>query len=246
MTSHVQQQKYLNFIFLSLTLFWEPQRQLILRSGVQLDPASVPALILAHQPLVRTQSSPASTSVPPSSHPPAALPSLSLSSPLADSQLRFTTGRKHSYVSIRADDCQPLTSLSSIHKKLHFIVCVCPLGLAYDAQMQKHQCTCGDNSRHPEHAGRVQSIWSRLQERGLRAQCEVRKRTSNRANARQSSFHNFTRDTFFPPVCSQRIRGRKATLEELQSVHSEEHVLLFGTSPFNRLKLDSRKLAGNH
>lgn len=47
------------------------------------------------------------------------------------------------------------------------------LGLVYDAQMQKHQCTCGDNSRHPEHAGRVQSIWSRLHERGLRSQCEV-------------------------------------------------------------------------
>lgn len=49
-------------------------------------------------------------------------------------------------------------------------VCV---GLVYDSQMQKHQCTCGDNSRHPEHAGRVQSIWSRLHERGLRGQCEV-------------------------------------------------------------------------
>lgn len=46
-------------------------------------------------------------------------------------------------------------------------------GLVYDSQMQKHQCTCGDNSRHPEHAGRVQSIWSRLHERGLRGQCEV-------------------------------------------------------------------------
>nr|CBN80913.1 Histone deacetylase 4 [Dicentrarchus labrax] len=43
---------------------------------------------------------------------------------------------------------------------------------------------------------------------------------------------------------SQRIRSRKATLEELQSVHSEKHVLLFGTNPLNRLKLDNRKLAG--
>uniref|UniRef100_A0A3P8YPE7 histone deacetylase n=1 Tax=Esox lucius TaxID=8010 RepID=A0A3P8YPE7_ESOLU len=86
-------------------------------------------------------------------------------------------------------------------------------GLVYDSQMLKHQCTCGDNSSHPEHAGRIQSIWSRLQERGLRAQCEV-------------------------------IRGRKATLEELQSVHSERHVLLYGTNPLNRLKLDNRKLAG--
>uniref|UniRef100_UPI003AB09223 histone deacetylase 7-like n=1 Tax=Centroberyx gerrardi TaxID=166262 RepID=UPI003AB09223 len=86
-------------------------------------------------------------------------------------------------------------------------------GLVYDTQMQKHQCTCGDNSRHPEHAGRIQSIWSRLHERGLRTQCE-------------------------------RIRSRKATLEELQSVHSEKHVLLYGTNPLNRLKLDNRKLAG--
>lgn len=52
------------------------------------------------------------------------------------------------------------------------LVC-CVVGLVYDSQMQKHQCTCGDNSRHPEHAGRTQSIWSRLHERGLRNQCEV-------------------------------------------------------------------------
>ncbi|XP_038551857.1 histone deacetylase 7-like isoform X2 [Micropterus salmoides] len=153
------------------------QRQVILRTGLQLDPLGVPALIWPHQPLVRTQSSPASTSLPPPQHPPTTIPSLSLTSPAADIQLRFTTG------------------------------------LVYDAQMQKHQCTCGDNSRHPEHAGRVQSIWSRLHERGLRSQCE-------------------------------RIRSRKATLEELQSVHSEKHVLLFGTNPLNRLKLDNRKLAG--
>lgn len=42
----------------------------------------------------------------------------------------------------------------------------------------------------------------------------------------------------------QSIRGRKATLEELQSVHKERHVLLYGTNPLNRLKLDNRKLAG--
>ncbi|XP_018103011.1 histone deacetylase 7 isoform X2 [Xenopus laevis] len=86
-------------------------------------------------------------------------------------------------------------------------------GIVYDSVMLKHQCTCGDNSNHPEHAGRIQSIWSRLQERGLRNHCEC-------------------------------IRGRKATLEELQSVHTETHVLVFGTNPLNRLKLDNRKLAG--
>ncbi|NXC62555.1 HDAC4 deacetylase, partial [Aleadryas rufinucha] len=40
--------------------------------------------------------------------------------------------------------------------------------------MLKHQCTCGNTNSHPEHAGRIQSIWSRLQETGLRGKCEVR------------------------------------------------------------------------
>ncbi|XP_058888035.1 histone deacetylase 4-like isoform X3 [Acipenser ruthenus] len=81
-------------------------------------------------------------------------------------------------------------------------------GLVYDTLMLKHQCMCGNTNTHPEHAGRIQSIWSRLQETGLRNQCEC-------------------------------IRGRKATLEELQTVHSEPHVLLYGTNPLNRQKLDS-------
>lgn len=39
--------------------------------------------------------------------------------------------------------------------------------------MLKHQCICGNAHIHPEHAGRVQSIWSRLQETGLLGRCEV-------------------------------------------------------------------------
>ncbi|NXD86002.1 HDAC7 deacetylase, partial [Halcyon senegalensis] len=42
----------------------------------------------------------------------------------------------------------------------------------------------------------------------------------------------------------QCLRGRKATLEELQCVHTERHVFLYGTNPLNRLKLDNGKLAG--
>uniref|UniRef100_A0A3Q2XBE6 Histone deacetylase n=1 Tax=Hippocampus comes TaxID=109280 RepID=A0A3Q2XBE6_HIPCM len=82
-------------------------------------------------------------------------------------------------------------------------------GLVYDSLMQKHQCMCGNTNSHPEHAGRIQSIWSRLQETGLRGHCEC-------------------------------IRGRKATLEELQTVHSEDHVLLYGTNPL-RQKLDCKR-----
>ncbi|XP_037545219.1 histone deacetylase 5 [Nematolebias whitei] len=86
-------------------------------------------------------------------------------------------------------------------------------GLVYDGLMLKHQCLCGNAHIHPEHAGRVQSIWSRLQETGLLSRCE-------------------------------RIRGRKASLDEIQSVHSEFHTLLYGTSPLNRHKLDHKKLLG--
>ncbi|KAM3821425.1 histone deacetylase 5 isoform 3-T4 [Vipera latastei] len=86
-------------------------------------------------------------------------------------------------------------------------------GVVYDTFMLKHQCTCGNTNVHPEHAGRIQSIWSRLQETGLLTKCE-------------------------------RIRGRKATLDEIQAVHSEHHTLLYGTSPLNRQKLDSKKLLG--
>ena len=46
------------------------------------------------------------------------------------------------------------------------------------------------------------------------------------------------------PFSQQRIRGRKATLDEIQTVHSEYHTLLYGTSPLNRQKLDSKKLLG--
>uniref|UniRef100_A0A674P3I1 Histone deacetylase n=1 Tax=Takifugu rubripes TaxID=31033 RepID=A0A674P3I1_TAKRU len=89
-----------------------------------------------------------------------------------------------------------------------------PAGLVYDSLMLKHQCICGNAHIHPEHAGRVQSIWSRLQETGLLGRCE-------------------------------RIRGRKASLDEIQSVHSEFHTLLYGTSPLNRHKLDHKKLLGS-
>lgn len=46
------------------------------------------------------------------------------------------------------------------------------LGLVYDPAMARHQCFCGNNRNHVEHGERVQSIWSRLQERGLVEKCE--------------------------------------------------------------------------
>ncbi|XP_065200082.1 histone deacetylase 4 isoform X3 [Planococcus citri] len=84
--------------------------------------------------------------------------------------------------------------------------------LAFDSLMLKHACICGNNSSHPEHGGRLQSVWARLVETGLVQRCD-------------------------------RVRSRKATLEELQTCHSEAHTLLFGTTPLNRQKLDANKLS---
>ncbi|XP_072270803.1 histone deacetylase 5 isoform X3 [Pyxicephalus adspersus] len=103
----------------------------------------------------------------------------------------------------------PLTSCSSESRRR----VLSTTGLVYDTLMLKHQCTCGDTNNHPEHAGRIQSIWSRLQETGLLGKC-------------------------------QRVRGRKATLDEIQTVHAEHHTLLYGTSPQSRHKLESKNLLG--
>ncbi|KAG5681497.1 hypothetical protein PVAND_010924 [Polypedilum vanderplanki] len=45
-------------------------------------------------------------------------------------------------------------------------------GLAFDSIMLKHACVCGDNSSHPEHSGRLQSIWARLVETHLASRCD--------------------------------------------------------------------------
>jgi histone deacetylase 4/5 len=45
-------------------------------------------------------------------------------------------------------------------------------GLAFDSTMLKHACVCGDNSSHPEHSGRLQSIWARLVETHLANRCD--------------------------------------------------------------------------
>ncbi|XP_033103185.1 histone deacetylase 4-like [Anneissia japonica] len=85
-------------------------------------------------------------------------------------------------------------------------------GLAFDQLMLKHQCSCGNNAIHPEHPGRLQSIWARLHERGIVSECK-------------------------------QLQGRKATLEEIQSCHSEGYTLFYATNNLNRSRLDSSKLA---
>lgn len=98
---------------------------------------------------------------------------------------------------------QQLVESGSAHKKI-------TTGLAYDPLMLKHACICGDNGPHPEHSGRLQSVWARLSETDLVKRCD-------------------------------RLRARKATQEELQTVHTEAHAMLFGSNQgqLNRTKLES-------
>jgi len=84
--------------------------------------------------------------------------------------------------------------------------CIDATGIAYDPVMLKHGCVCGNNSGHPEHAGRLQSIWARLHETGLVKRCE-------------------------------RVKARKATIDELKLVHDEVYALVYGTNSLNRPKL---------
>ncbi|XP_054163857.1 histone deacetylase 4-like isoform X2 [Oppia nitens] len=126
--------------------------------------------------------------------------SRTLSSPLVTLSLNTTTGQQQQHESM-------IVSSSSAGGRHVFTT-----GLVYDSLMLKHQCICADNFHHPEHGGRLQSIWARLQETGLASRCE-------------------------------RVRSRKATLDEIQLCHSESYTLLFGTNPLNRQKLDASKLA---
>ncbi|KAM7401852.1 hypothetical protein PAMP_017129 [Pampus punctatissimus] len=103
------------------------QRQVIHRPGIQLDSPSVPVLMWPHQPLVRTQSSPASTSLPPPPHPPPTITSLSLSSPAADVQLCFTTaatpsmlgGSRASGPDCKKEDSGANVDIDTIWNELH-------------------------------------------------------------------------------------------------------------------------------
>ncbi|XP_022177401.1 histone deacetylase 4 isoform X8 [Myzus persicae] len=104
------------------------------------------------------------------------------------------------------------TSLNSSGTKLSASPHRPNTGLAFDSLMLKHACKCGNNAIHPEHSGRLQSVWARLIETGLARRCD-------------------------------KLRPRKATIEELQTCHTEPHTLLFGTNLASRQKMDSSKLA---
>lgn len=106
-------------------------------------------------------------------------------------------------------DVQPPVNLTMPHRRNiieneHKVT----TGLAFDNTMLKHACICGNNHNHPEHGGRLQSVWARLGETGLASRCD-------------------------------RLRSRKATIDELQSIHSETHAMVFGSNQLNRQKVEA-------
>lgn len=117
---------------------------------------------------------------------------------------------QHNFGGMR-DASDPVVNLSVLNRRSiseceHKIT----TGLAFDNIMLKHSCVCGNNAHHPEHSGRLQSVWARLAETGLANRCD-------------------------------RLRSRKATIEEIQSVHTENHAMLFGSNQLNRQKIEASR-----
>ncbi|XP_060859699.1 histone deacetylase 4 isoform X6 [Metopolophium dirhodum] len=168
--------------------FLQQQRDLMMRQTSQSNDISLLANRNTHVtlPLVRTYSSPLDATV--STGGINSDTSTSSSSPYLSSTSLNSSG----------------TKLSAPHRP--------NTGLAFDSLMLKHACKCGNNAIHPEHSGRLQSVWARLIETGLARRCD-------------------------------KLRPRKATIEELQTCHTEPHTLLFGTNLASRQKMDSSKLA---
>ena len=83
-------------------------------------------------------------------------------------------------------------------------------GIVYDNLMLKHQCICGDNHNHPEHGGRLQSIWARLQETGLVHRCErIRSRKSSLQEIRSCHSEAYTLLFGTSPLNRQKLDPSK-------------------------------------
>ncbi|XP_027727877.1 histone deacetylase 9 isoform X2 [Vombatus ursinus] len=94
-------------------------------------------------------------------------------------------------------------------------------GVVYDALMLKHQCVCGRSALHPEHAGRIQSIWSRLQETGLLNKCERiqgRKASLEELHLVHSDHHSLLYGT--DPLSRQKLDPRMLRGDTSQKVFS--------------------------
>lgn len=202
----LQQQQHVEFL----------QAQALMRHSMQMSMMEDPYNRSLLRPLSRTSSSPlVHLGTPASSNHPVALSDTGQDDipPPVNLTMQNRSRSMLSYTNEGLASPGPLqlttsSSASAIPLRLVHQTGKPTTGLAFDSLMLKHTCVCGDNAAHPEHSGRLQSIWARLMETGLAARCD-------------------------------KLRSRKATQEELQSVHSEAHSLLFGTNQINRQKMDA-------
>lgn len=89
-------------------------------------------------------------------------------------------------------------------------------GLAFDSVMLKHACICGDNGSHPEHSGRLQSIWARLVETHLAARCDrlrSRKATQEELQVVHTEAHTMLFGT--NQLNRQKVEASQATFVRL-------------------------------
>lgn len=89
-------------------------------------------------------------------------------------------------------------------------------GLAFDSVMLKHACVCGDNSSHPEHSGRLQSIWARLVETHLASRCDrlrSRKATQEELQVVHTEAHSMLFGT--NQINRQKIEASRASFVRL-------------------------------
>lgn len=91
-------------------------------------------------------------------------------------------------------------------------------GIAYSPVMLQHGCACGDN--HVENPGRIKAIWTHL----------------SKQNLVSADFEKEDSDSGDYPCCV--VKPRKATTDELQLVHTQEHTWRYGTTSLARKELN--------
>lgn len=188
--------------------YLQKQREILLRQGMQIhSPMEDPYGRPLSRPLSRTLSSP----LVHVGHP--GLLNRGIVTSGSASSLHSDTGQ----ILIHNENIPPPVNLSLQHRiyengSPHKI----KTGLAFDNVMLKHACVCGDNSSHPEHSGRLQSIWARLVETHLANRCDrlrSRKATQEELQVVHTEGHSLLFGT--NQINRQKIEASRASFVRL-------------------------------
>jgi histone deacetylase 4/5 len=148
--------------------YLQKQREILLRQTMQLSSGGSIEDPYTRTPLLRPLSRTLSSPLVHVGHPMASGLAMSGSA----SSLHSDTGQ----MILHSESLPPPVNLSLNHHRIYEngspLNGKIKTGLAFDSVMLKHACVCGDNSSHPEHSGRLQSIWARLVETHLASRCD--------------------------------------------------------------------------